>query len=475
MIKWLFFDYRQFEAVEGFTRRLEPPRKHPEPLLVSDQPWENNALGMYGSVVRRPDGGWQMWYTCGGWSADGLKVACAESADGVEWRRPELDVHEWEGRPTNVVIPDRVFGTAVIRDEREGRPDWRYKLICAPDPHHRISAFRSPDGVHWKPAAENPVIGTNPDCPMCLMRDAEGRYVAYHRPCWGDRRVARSESWDFVHWSEPKVVFEPDQDDPAQVQFYGMGSIPYGGYEIGTLWVYRTDRDDMCWSKGLGVLEAEFVHSRGGYAWHRTAQGKPWIALEEDEDDFGSGQVHVATQPVLLEDEIRYYYAAGKTRHGEDRPVPGGPPQWAIRMASCKPDRFVSVACGDAGRILTRPFWVETAEFFVNADIAPGGGLRAEVMDQENPWAKTARQVPGFTMEDSVPVTGDSCRHVLRWRGDPDHPALANREVRLRIEAKDAKVYSISAGSVEEAARYWDFRLPYFLPMALEKYDRPRQ
>lgn len=50
-----------------------------------------------------------------------------------------------------------------------------------------------------------------------------------------------------------------------------MGSIPYGAYELGTLWVYRTVPEDMVWQKMLATIDIELTHSRGGYAWHRTA------------------------------------------------------------------------------------------------------------------------------------------------------------------------------------------------------------
>lgn len=466
--KWLFLEYRQFEQVEGFARRLQPPTKHPEPCLVSEAPWENDALGLYGSVVQRDDGLFQMWYMCGGWGQGKMKVAYAESDDGIRWRRPELDLCDWQGRPTNVLTTDRPIGAAVLYDLQDPRPGWRYKFVCAPASfHNRICGFRSPDGIHWKPAAENPIIGTDPDGPMCLMRLPNGRYALHHRPCWGDRRVARSESWDFAHWTEPRVVCEPEPGDGTNVQFYGMGAIPYGEYEIGTLWVYHTDPEDMVWSKGLGVLEPELIYGRGGYAWHRAALGQPWIALEDDPEAFEQGQIHTASQPLLLNDEIRFYYAACRNRHGKDGTHTGSGPTWAIRFAACKPDRFVSVTCTERGEILTRPFWTEHPEFFINGNIRDG--LRAEVLDVKG------NVITGFGLEDAEPLSGDGLRLRLRWQGAPDRSVLAEREIRLRLQARDATLYSIAAGTEEQARRYWEFRLPYFLPKDLELHERQRQ
>ena len=61
MIKMMFFDYRDDEVVDGFSRQLKPPIKHAgNPVLVSDHRLEGDRMSFYGSVVRRPsDGLWQ--------------------------------------------------------------------------------------------------------------------------------------------------------------------------------------------------------------------------------------------------------------------------------------------------------------------------------------------------------------------------------------------------------------------------------
>jgi hypothetical protein len=259
-------------------------------------------------------------------------------------------------------------------------------------------------------------------------------------------------------------VLEPIPEDGTNVQFYGMGAMQYGPYEIGTLWVYRTDEQDMGWTKGLGVLEGEWVHGRGGYAWHRTAPGKPLIERKSDPGQYGHGQYHWASSPVQLEQEIRVYYAASLCRHGEDnhqRQTSG----WAIGYASCLPDRFVGVACESGGEILTRPFWLTDPGFFINASVADGGSINAEVTD-------TAGQpIEPFTFEHCIPVTGDDWKMPLRWQGG--EPAiLAGREIRLRIRADMATLFAIAAGSAEEVGKYWTFDLPYHLPMHLHQQGR---
>jgi len=54
---------------------------------------------------------------------------------------------------------------------------------------------------------------------------------------------------------------------------------------------------------------------------------------------------------------------------------------------------------------------------------------------------ETAKAVEGFAASDSIPITGDSTAHPVRWRSAGTAPI--GKPVRLRLQAKDARVYSI--------------------------------
>lgn len=473
MVKILFLDYRQLEIIDGFKRALHPPKKHSEaPLLTSEHDWGDSGMSMYGSVIYRQDEKrFQTWYTTRMPKKGGV-VAYAESEDGINWERPKLDISRYGRRKTNIVFDKHPHGTAVYYDEKEERPGWKYKMLTGAAPSGRISAFRSADGINWKPAAENPVIGTNPDCPMSFCRLEDGRYVAFHRPGFADRRVGRTESWDFRNFSEPAVVMEPDQCDPPNTQFYGLGATTYGEYMIGSLWIYNTDVDDMGFNKMYGFQQPEFVHSRGSYCWHRTDQGTPLLKVELGTDKFDRGQIQPASSPVFMEDEVRFYYVGSRGRHGGGKPKSGRQPVRSekskgfgqgLGMASCKPDRFVGVTAKGNGRILTRPFWTDNPRFCINANVRRNGGISVGILDIDgNP-------IDGFEREKCRPVKGDSTCHVLSWKGEPDQSGLAHRELRLDIRCRNATIYSIYAGSEEQTKDYRNFRIPTFLNMEAEK------
>ena len=221
MKKLMFFDYRELEHVEGFSRAVESPVKHPDaPLMTPDLPWEHGNMQLYGSVIQAADGRFRAWYEM--WAPPRIaRLAYAESDDGLVWRKPRLDAYRHDGRPTNIVFDAGQTGAALIDDREDHRPAWRYKMLTGAAPTDCIAALHSADGIHWNPVRTiagriQPVIATNPDCPIGCLRAPDGRFVAYHRMDGYGRRVFRSESWDFVNWSgEPRMVLEPRCRRPA--------------------------------------------------------------------------------------------------------------------------------------------------------------------------------------------------------------------------------------------------------------------
>ena len=478
LIKMLFLDYSDLESMEGFVRSLELPAKYAgNPIMVPDRAGESGRLSLFGSVIRRPDDGrWQMWYTTHNPELGGLLISYAESNDGIAWTRPELDLFKHGDEKTNILLAGDERGLTVICDQLEHRQGWRYKMLLGAGNTGNITPFRSPDGIFWTQVTEDPVISTNPDCPMSLHRAHDGRYVVYTRPEGGDRRIARVESWDFVHWSETRMVLEPGPLDPVQTQFYGLGSTPYGGFELGTLWAYHTAPEDMGYYKTKGGKQMpELAYCRsgasfgwptlsgaGGYAWHRAAHGEPLIPLGSG-DSWECGSVQAASSLVCLEDEIRVYYSGSRTTHGYHE-WDGPDYRTGIGFASLKPDRFVALSTANAKcQLLTRPVLTKDPQFFVNANVDGNGELRVEITDVD------AKPFPGFELENCLPITGASVSHCVRWRGEPSPESLAGTWVRLRVEATSAKLYTLAFGREEEVATYWDFRIPHHRGSLWEK------
>ena len=72
----------------------------------------------------------------------------------------------------------------------------------------------------------------------------------------------------------------------------------------------------------------------------------------------------------------------------------------------------------------------------LNADIEPGGTLRASLLDAQG------RALPGYTAENCDPLNGDDLAHRVAWRGNADLTALTGTPVRLRLEFQQTRLYS---------------------------------
>ncbi len=115
----LLVDDSQVLYRSGTERVLRPLDRHPKnPMLPSDKPWELTVA--YCSVHRDQETGhYQLWYQAWG------KLCYATSKDGIQWVKPNLGLHEYEGeRDTNILL-DIGFGGGVLFDPRDPDPSRR--------------------------------------------------------------------------------------------------------------------------------------------------------------------------------------------------------------------------------------------------------------------------------------------------------------------------------------------------------------
>ena len=151
MKKLLFFDYRELEHLDGFTRAVEPPVKHPDgPLLAPDLPWEHGNMQLYGSVIQAADGRFRAWYQVveAPWityDSPTPRVTTGCAGTSLSWTCSGTV----SGRPTSCSTAQPA-GPAVIEDRQDPRPAQRYKLMTAAAPSACVAAFHSADGIHWE-------------------------------------------------------------------------------------------------------------------------------------------------------------------------------------------------------------------------------------------------------------------------------------------------------------------------------------
>ena len=58
----LFADDYEIASSTNLLRVLNKPKKHPEPVVVPNKPWEGDRAQAWGSVIQEPDGLLRLWY-----------------------------------------------------------------------------------------------------------------------------------------------------------------------------------------------------------------------------------------------------------------------------------------------------------------------------------------------------------------------------------------------------------------------------
>jgi hypothetical protein len=127
-----------------------------------------------------------------------------------------------------------------------------------------------------------------------------------------------------------------------------------------------------------------------------------------------------------------------------------GDPDATIRLTQ-RLDGFISLDADEQpGIIITRPFVFQGNKLTLNVDAAKGS-LKVAILDlpgQEmtgynvgltNPPKKGVRN---YSIAHCDPITTDSVRQVVTWKGNPNVENLAGKVVRLRIEMQNAKLYA---------------------------------
>ncbi len=399
----LFVDDGIVAAKRGLVRTLHRGRRRAQPVLVPDRPWEGQRVYVYGSVHHDPDGGgFRMWYLSRIGRGNehrspemrerqGDLVLYATSADGVQWDKPILGRHLFDGSTDNNIImfdkhsPTVIVDPAAPAEERHRMMAWEWRQA-----RRGYWVAHSPDGIDWTEYPVNPVLDSGDEIleTVTVAQGPDGgNYFAFHRRWdrdrFGRRLIAVATSSDFQHWSVPKTILVPDERDNEWVQdgeqrseFYGMAGFSYGGQFLGFLPVFdvmihsalerdvdpelRTEQ-----SPWEGPIAAQLVHSRDGLIWHRFADRSPVIA-RGPRGSYDAGCILCsADRPVVHGDEVWHYYTGINTMHGG--PLP--PKQCVIGRVSWRLDGFVSLDAGAfEGWVRTVPVAAGGRRLEVNAD-----------------------------------------------------------------------------------------------------------
>ena len=432
-------------------RVFHQARKYPDPILVADKPWERFCPVIYGTVLDAGDR-LRIWYKTR--TFDSVhKICYAESVDGITWEKPDLGLIEYEGsKDNNISIqhPEGIMidGVGIIEDPEDA--EWPFKAVFwQAGPKRGMCVIRSKDGLawDWNPGLVLPDWG---DRNNCMSRKDNGKYVILGRSPgltkkYGVRIVARTESEDLVHWSEPTLILKPDTEDDAGLQFYSAVAFRYESLYLGFI-----ERMHVC----PDLLDTELIYSHDGWDWRRT-RPRPrfieWGSPRRWDDTW----LFVGTNaPIRRTGQLWFYYSGRSSAHGAAYPENHG----ALGLALLRTDGFASMQAKEKeGWIETPPMRWPGGDLEVNVDCRRdltqhystcSGELRVEVR------GPSGRTLKGYSAEDCAIVRRNTASRKLGsdshvpvfWQdGKRSMNRHQGKAVRLVFHMRDAHLYSFRA------------------------------
>ncbi len=461
-----------------------------QPRFLSDELVMPDAQA-YGSVLRDGSGQWRMWYLA-------QPVYCeyyAVSEDGLEWRRPELDLVSPEVRES-LVGPNAFMcrgqkdahgkwlvgrqgpeGFCVLDAEETPHPAAKARFtalyLASAETESGMYVAHSDDGVRWFAGEGRPVIPGWRDTSSVLFYDARAeKYVWYGRPqayaarhMEGNRVIARKESEDLVHWTPDRTVLDTDDADADPHHLLDEAALRAGkdnatAEERAAAWAELTEGQHRDRTKPIirgrnrqwyGITAFPYADLYLGIVWmYDLPTGDMWTELLHSTDGIdwrreaarvpfiprtpGTCTCTMASPPVAVGDELRFYDSiTNQTHHG----VPNPDVQSGIRALALPRDRWIAYTAGDIqGELLTQVM-DKPQGLSLNASTEADGWLRVEVADADG------RPIEGLTQADCHPLSGDALAFRPRWQTGKTLDDVPTDAIRLRIHARRASLYAL--------------------------------
>lgn len=502
---YLFVDDHWIETQHGVTRVCNQAQPLDQPIIAPDDP-KTEADCAWGNVIREADGKFRLWYctmtmghnaagphemaAAGVWGrgddftfrprsdadrpdVESMLGKCAESDDGIMWRKPKVGLIAYRGNKDNNVILTgqraseqtqgaltNFDGYTILRDAREPNSDRRYKMIAHWESVHywdnhavsgslarpqemmeQYAAARgeyitySPDGLRWEQPLER--LETLPsgggDRLLVVPDHRNNRWMAYVR-AGGWSYPAFSYSDDLRQWSlaEPARRITPELVNAPAVEC--MIPFNYGNQDLG----FPCGMDKP---KGQFTVMLASRHDRG--EWSPIDRTSGFIASGPPGSYYATGAVPLHNEPFLVGDEMLIFFNAFS--RNQQTPCPQG--SRSIGVAKLRRDAFVGVQSADkdaVGQLTTRPLPVRGAQLLLNVEQrATAGEAAGEVtvalLDEQG------TELPGFGFADSIPLITDAIRAPIRWKTHADLSSLRDETVRIALRLRGpAIVYALA-------------------------------
>ena len=462
------FDSRKVVMAENVRLELGAVEKYSQNPLFSEEffadppkKWEARYDNVYPTVLfDEEEGIFKLWYHAflvdrssnetpleqrqhveyrGGRREDGLLYAT--SKDGVVWGKPNLGIIPFNGSTENNIVMSieshGIHSGGVTKEMHDPDLARRNKYFHKNPGARRMAVAFSEDGLRWAEPILWPEYNAAGDTHNNALWVPElGKYVGFTRG-WseGIRTVLRTESDDFIHWSEPvEIMRGQDKHD----QIYSMPVFRCGNLFLGLPAMFHKGVAD---APDWDTVTTELAWSADTIHWQRICPGEPLIPMGQGhypDGTYDCGCIYAAA-PVIQGDTVLLYYGGSNGLHNNWR-------EGSLNLATLPRDRFagyVQKNPGDKAFIQSTPLVAQETSLTVNVDIPNAGSLRIAVLDGDG------TPVAGYGFADCSPMQSGGLAVCAHWQ-DKDFSELAGRTIQLLFELNSAKLFAWGQSKVPE-------------------------
>lgn len=455
--------------IRGKVRCVQGKAKLDEqPVLEGSNFIDKSGSSIWGTVMH--DGGrFRMWYQS--WPQDwdgnnGHLVAYAESDNGIDWHKPELNLLEYgeAGKAHNLV--DLGFHSPAIFIDPAAPASHRYRATGCAQPQHKgcnpavekngYHTAHSADGLSWTIDSPLPEIEGS-DTIKSIYHPGRGKGIITFKRGTHVGKIGRRSVWtadfkDGVVSNEVQAMIPDDFDDVVahahacvSTDYYAMGMLPCSGEStIGFVENFRHHLPRTAGSeKGVyGVCDVGLAYQHAeGYRWLHPAGRRNF--LTHDEYDWCRGGYYLSSGPITVADEQWMYVTGMRETHAWyvdtswkrvpellDSLIERGLmcigrarwPKW--RLFGFESDPYGEV-------VLNLPSPSSLQSLRLNYETRNGGSVRVEVMNAK-----------GDAIKFSDPIGGSSFDAPVIWGGKASIPQTDEDRLWLRIVLDQATVWA---------------------------------
>ncbi|MCK5759543.1 MAG: hypothetical protein KAH14_10660 [Clostridiales bacterium] len=431
--------------------RFEPLIKHKgNPVFSDDRPWEGRNA--WPTVLFIPEENmFKMWYLTiveGEEDSDGgliidnavmkknkFYICYAESSDGIEWNRPELNLIKTVKYPGNNILIENigryVDGPSVAYDPADPDPSRRYKAAYY-EHNGDVMGVRtkvSPDGIHWTEVGDFPVLPSQDAMKMYHDTETNTFYMLLKDRIMNRRSRLVSSSKDFINWSEPREYLAPNLGDNETTNFYDMCMFKNG--DITMAFATLFDASTQFSHSELIMANPETIAER--------FPSRPAAIRPGDLGAWDGGGIYTSSGPSIeFNGKMRFYYYGSSRRHDSYLFQEKYKKQVGERTLTA-----LGFAEYEKGRLCGQQF-LGDGSFKTTAILKSGKKLFIDAVIPEDLKVSITRcgygvSYEGFSGDDCTPIKGDGMLEVI-WPGKSLED-IEDKYIRIKVEGKNAIIY----------------------------------